>query len=113
MGADDCKSRRKVTAGHRVLFVGNSDSEALAEAYKSLVEADGCTGGPIMIGHWTRFSWTLVDHFENAQEPNSHLHRLVAPGKHNWDVVVFQDQSQIPTFSRDRSIDWEQTKLAA
>ena len=111
--AEDCATRKNFAPGvHSALFVGNSDAEALSEVYNSLVNADSCTPGPAKIGHWTRFSWSLADQWANAQT-EGHLKRLLEPGKHGWQHVLLQDQSQIPMFHAIDSSDYKESTHAA
>ena len=92
----------------RILFIGNSDTESLSEYLKALVSDPGFE---LEIGSWTRFSWTLKDHWLAANTAGNHLNRLLETGR--WDFVVLQDQSQIPSFSSFKSREFFDSKAAA
>lgn len=69
-----------------VLFVGNSYSFALPREFTREAEA---RGKRVRTGHSTHGGWTLAKHAKH--EPTL---RKIRQGA--WDVVVFQEQSQLP-----------------
>jgi hypothetical protein len=79
------KSRRPA-----VLFVGNSYSFALPREF---TQEASTRGARVRTGHSTHGGWTLSQHA--AHEPTL---RKIREGR--WDVVVFQEHSQIPARPR-------------
>lgn len=69
-----------------VLFVGNSYSFGVPKAFSKLATARGKN---IRVGHATSGGWTLQRH--STHEPTL---RKIRQG--NWDIVVIQEQSEIP-----------------
>jgi hypothetical protein len=69
-----------------VLFVGNSYSFGVPKAFSKLATARGKRA---RVGHATSGGWTLMRH--TTHEPTL---RKIRQG--NWDVVVIQEQSEIP-----------------
>lgn len=94
--------------GPNVLFVGNSytqfnDPTALNQSYAALV-AEGMPEWEVETQRYARGGQTLPMHLEQATTTGTQLHNLlVADGAVDWDLVVIQDQSQIPGFPRDHA----------
>ena len=94
--------------GPNVLFVGNSytqfnDPTALNQSYAALV-AEGMPEWETETQRYARGGQTLPMHLEQATTTGTQLHNLlVADGSPDWDLVVIQDQSQIPGFPRDHA----------
>lgn len=89
----------------RVLFVGNSYSFQIPKVFENLARAEG---RKIEVGQVTKGGWTLAKH----AAAQATLDRI-AQGR--WDVVVLQEQSQIPAFAdgqRSRQMDAAAKKLA-
>ena len=86
----ELKLRIASTQRPAVLFVGNSYSFALPREFTRAAEA---RGKRVRTGHSTHGGWTLAQHA--AHEPTL---RKIRTG--TWDVVVFQEQSQLPARSR-------------
>ena len=86
----ELRTRIASTPRPAVLFVGNSYSFALPREFARTAEAGGKR---VRTGHSTHGGWTLARHA--AHEPTL---RKIQRG--TWDVVVFQEQSQIPAQSR-------------
>lgn len=80
-----------------VLFVGNSYSFGVPQAFAKLAKERGKV---VRVGHATYGGWTLKRHAANAPTL-----RKICTGR--WDVVVLQEQSEIPSWSprkRDREM---------
>lgn len=78
-----------------VLFVGNSYSFGLPKAFSKLAAAQG---KKVRVGHATYGGWTLKQHAANAPTL-----RKIRDG--HWDIVVIQEQSEIPAMSaRNRAV---------
>jgi hypothetical protein len=75
-----------------VLFVGNSYSFGVPRAFEKAAKA---RGKAVRTGHATTGGWTLAQHAESAATL-----RKIREGR--WDIVVFQEQSQIPALSAGR-----------
>jgi len=75
-----------------ILFVGNSYSFGVPKAFSKQAAA---IGKNVRVGHSTYGGWTLARHAEH--EPTL---RKIREGR--WDVVVLQEQSQIPAFSHEK-----------
>ncbi|MFT4176584.1 MAG: hypothetical protein QM627_07990 [Luteolibacter sp.] len=75
-----------------VLFVGNSYSFGIPKEFTRIAEERGKS---VRTGHSTYGSWTLSKH---AQNPPT----LKKIREGNWDIIVFQEQSLIPSYSRPR-----------
>jgi hypothetical protein len=94
--------------GPNVLFVGNSytqfnDPTALNQSYAALV-AEGMPAWEVETQRYARGGQTLPMHLEEVTTTGTQLHNLlVADGAVDWDLVVIQDQSQIPGFPRDHA----------
>lgn len=69
-----------------VLFVGNSYSFGVPRAFEKVATEHGKT---VRTGHSTFGGWTLRQHSENEATL-----RKIREGR--WDVVVIQEQSEIP-----------------
>lgn len=69
-----------------ILFVGNSYSFGVPKAFSKLAAA---AGRPVRVGHSTFGGWTLKRH---AGEESTL--RKIREG--HWDIVVLQEQSEIP-----------------
>ncbi len=76
----------------RVLFIGNSYSFKIPQQFKKLAQAEG---RKLEVDQETKGGWTLAKHAASRQT----LDRI-AQGK--WDIVVLQEQSQIPSFSESQ-----------
>jgi hypothetical protein len=70
-----------------VFFIGNSYSFGVPDRLKKLAEAEG---RKVRMGHSTYGGWTLAKHAAHAPT----LEKL---RKGNWDVVVIQEQSLVPS----------------
>jgi hypothetical protein len=69
-----------------VLFVGNSYSFGVPKAFSKIA---GTHGKKVRTGHATYGGWTLRQHSENEATL-----RKIRDG--HWDIVVIQEQSEIP-----------------
>ena len=69
-----------------ILFVGNSYSFGIPKAFYKLAAKHG---KKLRVGHATYGGWTLQQHSENAPTL-----RKIREGP--WDIVVLQEQSEIP-----------------
>lgn len=69
-----------------ILFVGNSYSFGVPKAFSKLAAEHG---KKLRVGHATYGGWTLQQHSENAPTL-----RKIREGR--WDIVVIQEQSEIP-----------------
>ena len=69
-----------------ILFVGNSYSFGVPKAFSKLAAEHG---KKLRIGHATYGGWTLQQHSENAATL-----RKIREGR--WDIIVIQEQSEIP-----------------
>lgn len=76
----------------RVLFIGNSYSFKIPEQFEKLARAER---HKLKVEQETKGGWTLAKHAASRQT----LDRI-AQGK--WDIVVLQEQSQIPSFSESK-----------
>lgn len=81
--------RMKNTAEPAVLFVGNSYSFGLPNALSNVAATHG---RKLRVGHSTYGGWTLERHASHAPTL-----RKIRDGR--WDVVVIQEQSQLPAMS--------------
>ena len=75
-----------------VLFVGNSYSFGVPKAFAQLAAEQG---RKLRVGHATYGGWTLERHAQNEATL-----RKIRDGK--WDLVVIQEQSEIPAWSPPR-----------
>lgn len=105
-------------AEHRILFVGNSYTD-----YGGATNVAGCYG-PLAsegvdawdsVAHETvaKGGWTFHKHAQDASSEGQELHALLGAGDTAWDVVVFQEQSQIPGFHPYNAPDWDLSIAAA
>ena len=69
-----------------VLFVGNSYSFGVPKAFSKIAASHG---KKVRTGHATYGGWTLEQHAENEATL-----RKIRDGR--WDIVVIQEQSEIP-----------------
>lgn len=88
----ELRERIRATPVPAILFVGNSYSFGVPKAFTKQAAA---IGKNVRVGHSTYGGWTLARHADH--EPTL---RKIRMGK--WDVVVFQEQSQIPALSRNK-----------
>tara|TARA_B100000959_G_scaffold256891_2_gene290490 strand:- start:1214 stop:1912 length:699 start_codon:yes stop_codon:yes gene_type:complete len=86
------QDRLRKTEEPRILFVGNSYSFKLPGALARLVRN---ARRKVVVEGVSRGGWTLEKHAASKET----LARI-REGK--WDVVVLQEQSQLPAFNRDR-----------
>jgi len=103
---------------HRILFVGNSYTQ-----YGGATNVAGCYGAlaPEGVGAWdpvthetiAKGGWTLHKHAQDAAKDGQALFDLLGEGDTSWDVVVYQEQSQIPGFHPYNAPDWDQSIAAA
>ncbi len=103
-------------ADHAVLFVGNSYTQ-----YNAPNSIDGNYGQLVMEGmpaweveshRYSSGGYTLSRHAEDAAG-ESELHEfLTDTDAWAWDLVVLQDQSQLPGFPREQ-VEWELSRDAA
>ena len=70
-----------------VFFIGNSYSFGVPGQFKKIAEAEG---RKVRVGHSTYGGWTLAKHAAHAPT----LEKL---RKGNWEVVVIQEQSLVPS----------------
>jgi len=84
-----------------VLFVGNSYTQfnsptAIDQCYAALVE-EGMPAWEIASQRYTRTGQTFALHLTQATTDGSELHDLLTDTETwSWDLIVLQDQSQIP-----------------
>lgn len=103
-------------ADQAVLFIGNSYTQynapnSIDGNYAQLV-AEGMPAWEIDSRRYTRGGYTLSMHLSDA-EGDSELHDfLTDDGSFSWDIVVLQDQSQIPGFPQTQT-EWGQSRDAA
>jgi hypothetical protein len=105
-------------APHAVLFVGNSftqynDPYALDQSYAALVEEGLPEWDPLTVQRWARSGARLADHLESAIGETG-LNTLLYGDDpaYAWDLIVLQDQSQIPGFP-DTHSEWIESAAAA
>ena len=77
-----------------VLFVGNSYSFGVPKAFAKLAAA---RGKPVLVAQQTHSGWTLARH---AASPET----LAAIRSQPWDVIVFQEQSRLPSLPVRRAL---------
>lgn len=85
--AEQVRSRRKLS----VLFVGNSYSFGVPKAFSKLAAQRGKT---VRTGHSTYGGWSLAQHADHAAT----LEKI----RSDWDIVVIQEQSRIPSLPPDK-----------
>ena len=99
IAAGDLKLARSGRAGVRVLFVGNSLT--FRNDLPGLVHQLGGTRTPIYAGSFTAPGWQL-----SQFAGDDGLDRLLR--EVHWDVVVLQEQSQVPSFpENDRAREFD------
>ncbi|MBN8458015.1 MAG: hypothetical protein J0M04_09255 [Verrucomicrobia bacterium] len=82
-------NRRLAAAAHpAVLFIGNSYSFQVPGVFSQIAKAEGKN---VVVEQVTFGGWTLQRH---AANPDT----LAAIRKRKWDVIVLQEQSQVPAF---------------
>ena len=89
----------------RVLFIGNSYSFQIPKVFEKLAKAEG---KKVEVEQVTKGGWKLTKHASAKQTLDK-----ISDGK--WDVVVLQEQSQLPSFKEDqrsRQMDAGAKKLA-
>ncbi|BDS07805.1 hypothetical protein NT6N_28450 [Oceaniferula spumae] len=72
----------------RVLFIGNSYSFQIPKVFGKIAEAEGKS---VEVEQMTRGGWTLAKHAAAKKT-------LAKINEKKWDVVVLQEQSQLPAF---------------
>jgi hypothetical protein len=92
VAAGDLELARSNRAGVRVLFVGNSLT--FKNDLPKLVHRLGGARTPIFAGSFTAPGWQL-NQFADDRALDRLLHDV------RWDVVVLQEQSEIPSFPAD------------
>jgi MYXO-CTERM domain-containing protein len=103
-------------ADQAVLFIGNSYTQLNAPHsidgnYAQLV-AEGLPAWEIESQRYTRTAYTLPDHLGDA-EGDTELHDFLTDGgSFSWDIVVLQDQSQVPGFPETHP-QWGESRDAA
>jgi hypothetical protein len=92
---------------HNALFVGNSYTafhapDNLSGAYQKLLEEGKPGWTPLDVRFHAPGGVSFEGHLQAAQDTGP-LHDLLtgAAGVSEWNVVVFQDQSQVPSFPQD------------
>lgn len=88
----ELEQRVAATPELAVLFVGNSYSFALPATFKKLAAE---RGKKVRVGHSTYGGWTLAKHAANEATLNK-----IRSG--HWDLVVIQEQSEIPAMPERR-----------
>lgn len=78
----------------RVLFVGNSYSFKIPKQFGQLARAEG---QKLEVAQVTKGGWTLAKHAASKETLNQ-----IAQGK--WDIVVLQEQSQIPSLPENQRV---------
>ena len=86
------QGRIRKTEEPRILFVGNSYSFKVPGSLARLVRD---SGRKVVVESVTRGGWTLKRHAGSKQT-------LARIREGSWDVVVMQEQSQIPSFGREQ-----------
>jgi len=72
----------------RILFIGNSYSFKIPKLFAQVAKREGKN---VIVEQTTRGGWQLAKH---AQSPKT----LDPLTKNKWDIVVIQEQSQVPAF---------------
>lgn len=88
--AEDLRKRVEESKPARVLFVGNSYSFKVPQAFAKLAKEEG---REVVVEQVTKGGWTLAKH----AKADATLARI-RDGR--WDVVVLQEQSQTPAFPK-------------
>lgn len=86
--------RVQQTESLRVLFIGNSYSFHIPKLFAQLARNEGHT---VDISQVTKGGWTLAKHAASQK-----ILDTIAQG--NWDIVVLQEQSLIPSFPEEQRI---------
>ena len=107
LGAESEVELRKRMSGKegRILFVGDSYSFKVPGVLAKMVRERGKT---VVVEQVTRGGWTLRKHAESEETL-----KKIREGK--WDVIVLQEQSQMPSFgkkARERDLNPFAKKLA-
>jgi hypothetical protein len=89
LGRAELADRVRAKPELAVLFVGNSYSFGVPKAFSKLAVAQG---KKVRVGHATYGGWTLKMHAGNEATL-----RKIRDGR--WDIVVIQEQSEIPAMS--------------
>jgi len=105
-------------AEHRILFVGNSYTFAngdlnVAGCYGALADEGVPAWEEIVHETVAKGGWTFHKHGLDAASPGQQLYDLLGEGDTPWDVVVFQEQSQIPAFHPYGAPEWDLSITAA
>jgi MYXO-CTERM domain-containing protein len=103
-------------ADQAVLFIGNSYTQfnaphSIDGNYAQLV-AEGLPAWEIESQSYTRVGHTLPSHLEDAVGDTGLHDFLTDGGSFSWDIVVLQDQSQVPGFPQTHP-QWVQSRDAA
>ena len=85
----ELSERLKKSPEPAILFVGNSYSFGLPKAFSKLTAEQG---RKVRVGHATYGGWCLEQHAKNPATL-----RKINDGR--WDIVVLQEQSEIPAMS--------------
>jgi len=102
--------------GHSVLFVGNSytffnDPNSVNDCYVQLL-AEGKPAWELDVQRYSRGGAKLTDHLEDATSGSDLDTWLHDTDAWSWDLVMLQDQSQVPGFP-DTESSWQASKDAA
>lgn len=89
---EELATRVRNTKEPAVLFVGNSYSFGAPKAFRKLAEQQGKN---VRVDQATTGGWTLAKHAANETTL-----RKIREGR--WDVIVFQEQSRIPSLPASR-----------
>lgn len=89
LGRAELAGRVRAKPELAVLFVGNSYSFGVPKAFSKLAAAQG---KKVRVGHATYGGWTLKMHAGNEATL-----KKIREGR--WDIVVIQEQSEIPAMS--------------
>ncbi len=103
---------------HRILFVGNSytfqnGANNVAGCYSAIATEGISSWDPVTQQSVAKGGWTFHKHALDMENEGQELHDLLGEGDEAWDVVVFQEQSQIPGFHPYDAPDWDQSIAAA
>jgi len=95
---------------HDVLLMGNSYTSAnsLRDRVQSVFDD---AGHPAAISDLTGGGMKLVEHADNAETPGHQWHTRLTTN--DFDYVVLQDQSQVPSFPPESSTNWQDSKDGA
>lgn len=87
--------------GHQLFFVGNSYTGGLIGRYRSFAAADPVERIPFRVEGVSPGGQRFAGHLDSARNDGSALNIALVTGsaeERDWDVVVLQEQSQIPGF---------------